>query len=91
MKRAAFLLGAALLASLPFAVLAQEGDRATTARASLDVGEQVAVRLEVVTEIGQTVEINPAAPSWNGVELVRVIASTSRPSWSPKSIKYSTF
>ena len=80
MRRGAFLLCVTALALLPFAALAQEGDRATTARASLDVGEQVAVRLEVVTEAGQTVEINPAGPSWNGVELVRVTASTSRPS-----------
>lgn len=80
MRRAAIFLCLTIIALLPVGGLAQEGDRATTARASLDVGEQVALRLEVVTEPGQTVEINPAAPSWNGIELVRVTASTSRPS-----------
>lgn len=80
MRRAAIFLCLAVIALRPAAGLAEEGDRAITARASLDVGEQVAVRLEVITEAGQTVEMNPAAPSWNGVELVRVTSITSRPS-----------
>ncbi|MBI5287539.1 MAG: hypothetical protein HY873_01050, partial [Chloroflexi bacterium] len=80
MSRAVSLLCAALLAVLPVAALAQDSDRTTAARASLEVGEQVAVRLEVVTGPAHTDEINPAGPSWNGVELVRVTASMSRPS-----------
>ncbi|MBA4179388.1 MAG: hypothetical protein C0506_02260 [Anaerolinea sp.] len=79
MKRAAPLLCAALLAMLPLSAFAEDGDRSTVTRASLEVGEQVAVRLEVTTEDGQSVEINPGGPSWNGVELVRVAASASRP------------
>ena len=73
------LLFAALLAMPLTAALAEDGDRATAARGSIAVGEQIALRLEVVTEAGETVEINPGGPSWNGVELVRVTASASRP------------
>lgn len=65
-----------LLAVAP--AIADDGDTATVATTSLAVGEQVAVRLEVTTSVGQTVEVNPGGPAWNSVEVVRVKGVTSR-------------
>ncbi|MEO6396831.1 MAG: hypothetical protein ABIP13_00030, partial [Tepidiformaceae bacterium] len=70
-----FALAPLLLLSI---ATADDGDSATLARQSLAVGEQVAVRLEVSTAVGQTVEVNPGGPAWNSVELVRVTGTTSR-------------
>lgn len=81
MFRAFFVMIALLSALLAGLADAQTGtaDRATLARASLGVGEQAALRIEVHTASGQTVEVNPGGASWNGVELVRITATRSRP------------
>ena len=79
MKRLSALLLSALLSLLVFSTaFADDGDSATVARPSLGVGEQVALRLEVATAVGQTVEVNPGGAGWNTVEVVRVTATTSR-------------
>ncbi|MEP7214707.1 MAG: hypothetical protein ABI782_00555 [Anaerolineaceae bacterium] len=77
--RTALSLAAAALPFLAFATAAaDDGDTATLARASLGVGEQVALRLEVNTTVGETVEVNPGGAQWNGIEVVRVTGTTSR-------------
>ena len=77
--RPAACLVAVLLALLMAAgAAADDGDAAILARPSLGVGEQVALRLTVSTPAGQTVEVNPGGAEWNGVEVVRVTATSSR-------------
>ena len=79
MARIALWLAAAMLPLLVLATAAaDDGDAATLARLSLGVGEQVALRLEVSTAAGETVEVNPGGAQWNTVEVVRVGATTSR-------------
>ena len=78
-RSAAWLAAAALLPLVLFAsASADDGDTARLARPSLGVGEQVAMRLEVTTGVGQTVEVNPGGAEWKGVEVVRVTGTTSR-------------
>jgi len=79
MARIALWLMAAMLPLLALATAAaDDGDTATLGRQSLGVGEQVALRLEISTAVGQSVEVNPGGAQWNAVEVVRVSRTTSR-------------
>ena len=79
MARISCWVAVALLPLLVVATaVADDGDTATLARPSWGVGEQVALRLEVSTVVGQSVEVNPGSAQWNGVEVVRVKGTTSR-------------
>lgn len=67
-----------LLWALP--ALAQEpGDSVTVTKPGAEIGEQVTLVLEVVTPAGATVELDPAAPSWGGVEVVRIASQEQQP------------
>ncbi|MCK9518520.1 MAG: hypothetical protein M0R74_05770 [Dehalococcoidia bacterium] len=68
------LLGVLLLALSPSLAGAQApvGDGARLEQSQVRIGEQVEVELEVTAPTGATVEVDPAAPSWNGVAVVRV-------------------
>ena len=71
--RPRFVLLAALciaLAVLPATLAAaDEGDRVQL-RTPLFVGQQTTLILGVVTDAGASVELDAAAPSWNGVEVI---------------------
>ncbi len=58
---------------------ADDGDSARAGASTLPIGEQTTLIIEVSTPAGATVEIDPAAPSWNGVEVVRLGQVTSTP------------
>ena len=62
----------AVLALLPGAALADDGDGAKVPVSTIPLGQQVVMVLTVVTPAGATVELDPAAPSWNGVEVIRL-------------------
>lgn len=74
------LLLAATLAALAVALpaYADGGDSATLSRGAALIGQQVVLTLQVVTPQGATVDIDPAAQSWNSVDVVRVDSQTSR-------------
>lgn len=84
MRRLAFVLAAlaavsaALLAVSP--VSAEPGDSSTLTRPGGRIGDPFVVILEVVAPAGASVEVDPAAPSWLGVEVVRVELGQVRPS-----------
>ncbi|MFN0146876.1 MAG: hypothetical protein ACKVT1_10210 [Dehalococcoidia bacterium] len=63
-------------------VRADEGDTATLGTATTLIGQQSLLVLEVSAPAGSTVEVDPAAPSWNGVEVVRVANTSERPGGS---------
>lgn len=74
---AAFVL-AAMLAALPFAsAQADDGDASKLAAGQSLIGQQWRLELDVATARGATVEVDPAAGSWNGIEVVRVESSVS--------------
>jgi hypothetical protein len=79
MKRLAFAAAAfvAIFSSLVGAQ-AEDGDAVQLSRTSARVGEQQTLTLTVVTPPGATVEIDPGAPAWNGVEVVSVSADVRR-------------
>ncbi|MBI2766472.1 MAG: hypothetical protein HYX53_11260 [Chloroflexi bacterium] len=56
---------------------ADDGDNARLSTVSAQIGQQSTLVLDVVTPKGATVEVDPAAPSWNGVEVIRLVSSTS--------------
>jgi hypothetical protein len=68
---AAAVLALALVA-WPGTALADDGDAATISRPAAAAGEQVVLSIVVRTAPGAIVEVDPAAPSWNGVEFVRI-------------------
>jgi hypothetical protein len=65
---AALLLGAA-------PAFAQEGDSASSGTPSTRIGDRFVVTLQVETEPGATVEVDPLAPTWEGVQLVSIQAN----------------
>ena len=67
-------LASAFLMGVPSAMA--DGDSARVAAQKLLVGQQVTLVLEVQTPAGATVELDPAAASWNGVEVIRPGKST---------------
>jgi hypothetical protein len=66
------LMFVATFGALPRVSLAQEGDSASSATTTTRIGDRFTVRLEVETEPGVTVEVDPLAPSWQGVQLVSI-------------------
>ena len=69
-----------MLGSLPFeSALADEGDRSSMQVSELFVGQRAVITLEVSAPAGATVEVDPAAPSWNGVEVIAVVPSAPEP------------
>ena len=80
MKWATAVLALALVATLatwPSSAVAQEGDSASSATTTTRIGDRFRVILEVETEAGATVEVDPLAPSWQGVQLVGIETSES--------------
>lgn len=75
---AAALALAAVLPAPP-AVLADEGDRSSLQVTELFLGQRAVIDIDVVAPAGATVEIDPAAPSWNGVEVIAVIPAPPEP------------
>lgn len=72
MRRTALLATVVALALFPRLALADDGDAARAPVTSLPLGQQVVMILTVVTPAGATVEIDPAAPAWSGVEVIRL-------------------
>lgn len=68
-------IAAALTAALATGV-GHADDTAQVGRRTVRVGEQFALVLEVETVAGATVEIDPLAPSWQGVEVVQVTSDS---------------
>lgn len=54
------------------AAYAQEGDTATASTSTTRIGDRFVVVLEVETEPGASVEVDPLAPAWHGMQLVAV-------------------
>jgi hypothetical protein len=78
MKAFAAAAGLALaLLAWPATALADDGDAATISRPAAAAGEQVVLSVVVRTAPGAIVEVDPAAPSWNGVEFVRIASETT--------------
>ncbi len=74
------LLGLLLyLVLFPSAAHAQEGDKARAARQQANIGEQFELTVELVAPPGVTVELDPANPSWQGVEIVRIVSQDAIP------------
>lgn len=71
------LAGFAALAPLVPAA-ADDGDSARLGSTATLIGQQSALTLEVVIPPGATVEVDRAAPSWNGVEVVSIVKTTTR-------------
>lgn len=79
MTRWLFVALAAVLAAAAWApARADDGDTAKLSRSSAIIGQQVTLKVQVITPRGATVEVDPAAPSWNGASVIRVIAESAR-------------
>ena len=65
---------AAVVALAPMALVS--ADSAQLGANSLAIGEQTTLVIEVLTPPGAAVEVDPAAPSWSGLEVVRIASST---------------
>jgi len=78
--RGALLTAAALCAMLLGVGVARadDGDAVRLSRGTLFVGQQQKMTLTVVTPVGATVEVDPAAPGWNGVEVIAITAQSRR-------------
>ena len=61
-----------LVASAAPPARADDGDLVSLALSKAEIGQQVALRLELVTTKDATVEVDPAAPEWGGVAVVQV-------------------
>lgn len=59
-------------------VRADDRDRVTLSTTSAVIGQQVRLSIEVFTEPGASVDIDPVAPSWGSVEFVRIASRTTR-------------
>lgn len=83
---AVFALAALFVAwtALPWGAFAQE-PTVTTAVAAR-VGEQFTFTVEVEVPAGTEVEVDPANPSWNGVEVIRIRAE--QPLSTPNGLLY---
>lgn len=79
MKAPGALAGLIAAAAITFggAQAQQPGDATRLSSGSALTGEQVALTLDVLAPAGSSVEPDPANPSWNGVEIVRLTAVTS--------------
>lgn len=57
---------------------ADDGDAVRVPRGPIHIGEQLTITLEVATPRGAAVELDPASPAWNGVEIIRIAGQRSR-------------
>lgn len=75
-----FALAAALLIALAAVsgAGAEDGNSARASRRAAAIGEQFTLTIEVLTAPDATVEIDPAAPAWRGVEVVRLLSAGKR-------------
>jgi hypothetical protein len=73
MSRLVTLLGV-LMAFVLIAVpaLADDGDASTLSVQDARLGEEVILRLEVLTDSGATVELDPASPTWGDVHVIGI-------------------
>lgn len=58
-----------------YTALADEGDRSSLQVSELFLGQRAVITIEVSAPAAATVEVDPAAPSWNGVEVIAVVPS----------------
>ena len=79
MTRLALAGALALLLASPLAAAAQAPDavEATLARPAARIGEPVALTIALVVPAGASVELDPSAPSWGDVRVVRVLSRES--------------
>ena len=75
MRAAILALFAVVLLLGAGAASAQDGDTVSVDTAEAQLGARFTITLEVITEPGATVDIDPLAPSWNGVEVIAIQAS----------------
>ena len=71
---AAAALGLALVSS----AAADDRDRVSLSSASALIGQQLTLVIDVYTPRGATLEIDPGARSWNGIEVVRLASASTR-------------
>jgi hypothetical protein len=72
MAAAAALIALATTLALPPSGRADDGDIATIGAQALFIGQQAMLILTVVAPANASIELDPAAASWNGVEVVRL-------------------
>lgn len=78
MKRLIGLLATVIFAaSMSRAAFVSADDRVNAARTVAFIGEQFEVSIEVEAPEGALVDIDPTAPSWAGVEVVRIVADVT--------------
>lgn len=71
------LLAVVAVLAVAFALTLRAGaDSADISSSTLRIGEQATLVIEVATAPGATVEVDPAAASWAGVEVVRIVATS---------------
>jgi len=68
---AAAALGLALVSS----AAADDRDRVSLSSASALIGQQLTLVIDVYTPRGATLELDPGARSWNGIEVVRLASA----------------
>jgi len=79
MKWLLSVVGAAALALGLFSpVLADDRDRVSLSATSALIGQQLMLVVDVYTPRGATLEIDPNARSWRGVEVVRLASASTR-------------
>jgi hypothetical protein len=79
MSRLAAGIVAVLLAMSLATAYADDGDSARIAPGAVLIGQQRLLVIEVVTAAGASVEVDPVATSWNGVEVIRLQKEDVRP------------
>ncbi len=79
MRIFAGVIGSAL-AAIMVALPARADDGVRTSRGVAFIGDQFEIVVEVSAPPGASVDIDPVAPSWAGVEIVRMVSSESTPS-----------
>lgn len=72
---------AALAAALCISAtaLADDGDNATLTVDETLLGEHVTLRIEVMTDPGSTVELDPASPTWGDLQVIAIDSQDLRP------------
>ena len=78
MRIAALLFG--IVGAVLFATPALADDTVRPGQTVAFIGAQFEITIEVETERDAIVELDPTAPSWNGVEVVRLVSQVSVPS-----------
>ncbi len=79
MRAVALAIGLLVLVALgSTSVRGQDGDLVNLTLPKAEIGQQVALRLEVVTAKDATVEVDPAAPEWGKVAVVRIRSQVQR-------------